>query len=167
MAYHQTLESKTAQTVLQQPSEVVIGGHTYTVAPPTTATLIRVSELVSQLPSLKLDGDQLVAECLGVAQDCRVLGDIAAVLVLGAPRHQSSLCGIWGLRMAREKRRREALAREILETATPAELNRMVAKALSGMDLGDFFALTTFLLEVNILRRTRKVEENGTTASGR
>ena len=43
----QTIEAKTAQTVLQEPKEIKIGEKIYSVAPPSLGTLILVSEAVS------------------------------------------------------------------------------------------------------------------------
>ncbi|MCC8155482.1 MAG: hypothetical protein LIP01_15645 [Tannerellaceae bacterium] len=48
-----TIESKVADTILERKMKLEIGGKYYEVAPPTTATLILVSELVAQLPPYK------------------------------------------------------------------------------------------------------------------
>ena len=53
--------------------------------------------------------------------------------------------------------RKEALAREVLEELSPRELNNTVTSLLSSMNIADFFGLTTFLTEVNLLHQ-RKVE---------
>lgn len=80
----ETIEQKVSETILQKMQEVTIGGATYQVAPPTTSTLILASEHISKLPSIKLDGDKILVETLYIAKDCRVLGDIVAILILGA-----------------------------------------------------------------------------------
>ncbi|MEG2281741.1 MAG: hypothetical protein RSB93_00770, partial [Rikenellaceae bacterium] len=77
------IENKVADTILQEPQEVEVGGVKYSVAPPTTATLIRVSELVSEMPHIKMTSKNILYEVLNVAKDCRVIGDIIAVLILG------------------------------------------------------------------------------------
>jgi hypothetical protein len=79
-----SLEQKTANAVLQQPVEVEIGTKKYSVAPPSVATLILVSAAVSKLPAITLDSKNIASDCLCIAKDCRPLGEIAAILILGA-----------------------------------------------------------------------------------
>jgi hypothetical protein len=52
-----TIESRAAKTV-------TVGGKTYGVSPPSIATLILVSEAVSQLPAVNADSDDLFSESL-------------------------------------------------------------------------------------------------------
>lgn len=144
-----------------------MGNTTYSVAPPSIATLILVSEAVAKLPHLKLNDTDVVRESLAVAKDCHALGEILAILILGAK----------AINTARPKKRFSRffcrqkttdpvaeLAEELLETLTPSEMHSLVTQLLAGMDLGDFFAVTTFLTEINILRQTKV--ESATTAFG-
>jgi hypothetical protein len=149
-----------------------VGGNTYKAAPPSTATLILVSEAVSQLPKIALDAEKIVEETLSVAKDCRILGEIVAILILGAkniteikktPQIKEKRY-LWGLIRVKKTveveeviNRKEALAREVLEELSPRELNNTVTSLLSSMNIADFFGLTTFLTEVNLLHQ-RKVE---------
>jgi len=163
-----TIEQKVAEAILQKEVKVKVGDKKYTAAPPSTATLILVSEAVSRLPHIKLDPDNVVGECLSVAKQCRELGDVAAILLLGA-RHINDTVRtqqteekryLWGLirrrrTVIREESQKDAVAREVLETLTPSELNTLIAQLLQGMELGDFFGLTTFLTEINLLRQTK------------
>lgn len=169
-----TLEEKAADTILQRAAIVKIGGKEYEAAPPSIATLILVSEAVSRLPQRKLDDKSIVSECLAVAKDCRPLGDIAAIMILGA-RHINDKTNDphteqkgWFRRLFSRKSntvtKKEALAQEIIDTYTPSELHGLITMLLQRMDLADFFALTTFLTEVNLLRQTKV--ETGTTAYG-
>ena len=169
-----TLEEKAADTILQRAAKVKIGGTEYEAAPPSIATLILVSEAVSRLPQRKLDDKSIVSECLAVAKDCRPLGDIAAIMILGA-RHINDKTNDphteqkgWFRRLFSRKSntvtKKEALAQEIIDTYTPSELHGLITMLLQRMDLADFFALTTFLTEVNLLRQTKV--ETGTTAFG-
>ena len=175
-----TIESKVAAAILQQGEEVTVGAKTYTVAPASTATLILASEAVSRLPQVTLDPAKVVEESLSIAKDCRPLGDIAAILILGA-KHLTEVVKtrqtvrkrrLWGLIRWETKEeveyivdRKAELATELLENLSPQELNGLVVRLLKKMELGDFFGLTTFLTEINLLRRTKV--ETGTTASGR
>jgi len=163
-----TIEQKVAEAILQKEVKVKVGDKEYTAAPPSTATLILVSEAVSRLPHIKLDPDNVVGECLSVAKQCRELGNVAAILLLGARHindtvrtaHTEEKRCMWGLirhrrTVIREESQKDAVARELLETLKPSELNSLVAQLLQGMELGDFFGLTTFLTEINLLRQTK------------
>lgn len=175
-----TLEGKVADTVLQRVREVEIGGRTYAVAPPTVATLILVSEAISQLPARALDPANVVGESLGMARDCRPLGDVAAILILGARncapvparyerRRAAGIAGLLGRTVevlaSPSRDPVNELSARILGEFSPGALHMLIASLLQQMDLGDFFALTTFLSETNILRQTKVVTE--ATASGR
>jgi hypothetical protein len=158
-----TLETKTADTVLQQPVEVEIGGKTYKVAPPSTATLILVSAAVSKLPKISLDTENIASESLYIAKDCEALGEIVAILILGAKGLKETKKEFFGLKTV-ETDRKGILANKVLTELTPKQLSDMLGKLLAGMDLAFFFATTNSLIEINLLRRTRETE---TTASGR
>lgn len=155
-----TIESKAAKTILQKPEIIKVGNETFEVAPPSTATLILLSEAVSKLPDYKLDEDRLFTEVLATAQDCKALGEIGAILILGAKRinERRKLFGI-----INRKSEKDRLAQKLLTDLTPRELNEVIAKILQSLEIGNFFGLTTSLTEVNLLRRTREV---ATTASG-
>lgn len=173
-----TIEEKAAEVILQRPMEVVVGERTYTVAQPSVATLILVSEQVSTLPRIVTDAQKVVEESLSIAKDCKAVGDIAAILILGA-RHLTETEEtekkavkryLWGLVrretvVVEEKvvNRKEQLARELLETYTPKELYLLVASLLQRMEIADFFGLTTFLIEINLMRPT-KVETEATVS---
>lgn len=177
--HKKTVEQQVAETILQKTDEITVGGKTYTVAPPSTATLILVSEEVSRLPHLVLDPEKVVEESLAVAKDCLPLGNIAAILILGAKNIKTTV----KTRQTKEKRylwglirrhvsvdveqvydRKAELAKELLEDYSPKSLNMLIGGLLHKMELGDFFGLTTFLTEINLLRPTKVVTE--ATASG-
>ena len=169
-----TTEQKVAQEILQESETIEIGGRVFSVAPPSVATLIKASEAVSQLPRLELDKEDIVSDSLRVAKDCRKIGDILAVLILGARQiRQAEKVRENGLKRAIRaifgKRGRADIVRELaddlLEGMTPHDLQSLAVRLLSRMQLSDFFALTTFLQEVNMTRPTKVVRE--TTASGR
>ena len=126
------------------------------------------------------EGESIVQPCLAIAQDCAPIGEIAAILILGAKGltevskeklevEERCLFGLFRRKKAVEVERtvdrKAELARELLEEHTPSELFTIITKLLATMELSDFFATTTFLIEINLLRQT-KVVENPTTASG-
>lgn len=166
-----TLEEKTAQTLLQAPKRIRIGDTEYTVSPPTLATLVLVSSLISQLPHRILDKDYIAEECLAIAKDCGKLGCIAAAIILGADgynktrerdaRPRQRLFGLIPLGKAKTcspKCDGVMLGEKIMSTLSPSEMNKLLADLLSSLELTDFFALTTFLAGINMTRAT-KVEK--------
>lgn len=161
-----TTEGKVAQEVLQQTEEITVGGKTYTFNPPSVATLILASEAISRLPQVKLNPEHLAEDSLFAARDCRPLGEVVAIFLLGA-RHLTETVkapqrggkrGIWGF-FARGKERvidrKAELAQKLLEELTPRELHNLTAQLLQRMQLADFFGLTTFLIDINLTRPTR------------
>lgn len=152
----ETIESKVAGAVLEKAIPVTVGGKIYKIAPPSTGTLILVSEKIAELPA-DWQGDVFDA-VLRNAKDCRALGDIAAILVLGAARIESN-------RPKWLKKDQAALAKHLLNTVSIAGLKLIIKTGLSSLGVGDFFGLTTSLIDVNLLKRT-KVEVVKTTASG-
>jgi hypothetical protein len=174
-----TLEQKVSETILQQPVTITVGEKKYETAPPSTATLILVSETVSMLPHVSLDNKNLVEESLYVAKDCRVLGDIIAILILGAKhlietvkrreiKEKRYLCGLFRRKYEIEVEetidRKAELAKILLEDLSPRELQNLTARLLQKMQIADFFGLTTFLIEINLMRQTKV--ETETIASG-
>ena len=160
------IEQRVAETILQKTQKVEIGGVTYEIAPPTTATLILASGLIAQLPAIALDNKKILDETLYIAKDCRVLGDILAVLILGAKNVRTTKevvkKRLFGLIQGREQvtvDNQAALSAILLENLSPSELNDHLALLLRTMQVSDFFGLTTSLIEVNLLRQTRGVVE--------
>ena len=177
----QTIEGKVAETILQMPDEVRVGDTTYTVAPPSAATIILVSEAVSRLPQVRFDRGSVLEDTLRHARDCKALGEIGATLILGA-RHINDTVGanevtvrrrrLFGLlpdKVVTERveslRRRDIIARQLMEEMTPREMATLIGTLLGKMQVSDFFELTTFLTEINLTRPTKV--ETGQTASGR
>ena len=173
----QTIEDKVAKTILQQPEEIKVGDKTYKVAPPSVATLILISGAVSRLPHIHLNEEKIMEETLCIAKNCQLLGDIAAILILGA-KHINDIVTIrqierkqhlWGLFHTNHitvstETKKEQLSRELLEETTPRELHNIIVQMLLKMQVADFFALTTFLTEINLMRPTKVVTDP--TASG-
>ena len=165
-----TIEQKVGDAVLQRPKEININGRHYTVAPPSVSTLILASEAISLLPQVQLDKAKIVEEVLFVAKDCRILGDIAAILILGAKGLKETVTtkrkyffGLFARSITETVDRKAELSKWLLEELDTAQLNKLIFELLKDFNLGDFFGTTTFLIEINLLRPTKVVE---TTASG-
>ena len=165
-----TIEQRVGEAVLQKPKEVVIGDKTFTVAPPSTATLLLVSESISLLPQVSLNKDKIVEEVLFIAKDCRALGDIIATLILGSKNltetvkiEKKRFFGLFNDTVTKTIDRKAELAEWLLAELDPTHMNKIFFNLIKDFQLGDFFGLTTFLIDINILRPTKVVE---TTAYG-
>lgn len=174
-----TTEQKVAQAVLQQPTTIQVGDRFIEAAPPTIATLILASAAVSELPQQVLNDKQIVEESLFIAKDCSVLGDVVAILLLGAKgvketikkpvkRRKKGFMGLLGFTHTIEQEetidRKAELSKYLLENVSPSHLRSIMFQLLNKMQLGDFFGLTTFLIDLNLLRPTKV--ETTTTAFG-
>lgn len=154
-----TTEQKAAGAILQKPKEVVIGGVTYQVAPPSTATLILVSELVSTLPKVQFDNSidektglpkvDVITKALNIAKDCRVIGEIVATLIIGAKELSKPF---------QFKDKVKKLSRQALEELSPKEIADLTVDLLQGMETGFFLGLTTSLIEINLTKTTKETE---------
>ena len=167
-----TTEEKVAGEILQKPEEIRAGGRTYLFNPPSVATLIMVSEAVSRLPRLELDKGNIVSETLRVAKDCRKIGEILAIFLIGAKRireeEKVSKKGwkrlAWAFRRRKDPGTVDRLASRLLEELSPKEMQSLAVQLITRMQTTDFFGLITFLIESSMTRPTKVME---TTASGR
>lgn len=154
-----TVESKTAKAILEEPTDYLIQGVAIKAAPPSTATLIKVSELVSQMPSINNDTEQMIHESLRTAKHCSILGKIAAYLLLGVQGFQTiEQKTFMGLIPYKKKVTAGELADMILHEP-PSFLSQIIIERLNALEVADFFGITTSLAEVNILKQTKKAEE--------
>ena len=155
-----TIEQAVAETILEKRQKINIGGKQYDIAPPSIATLILVSEAIARLPKQDFNPEKIVQESLNYAKHSRILAEIAAIIILGArqclgrekDRQEHSK---WRLfRRNRHTRDVKRLTDEIIFNMSPRELNTLFARVLKTMELSDFFGLTTFLTEINLLQQT-------------
>lgn len=177
----QTIESATADAIFERVKAITIGGVEYLIAPPTLATLILVSEVVSYLPKIKLNRDDVFNDVMREARHYRGLADIAAILILGAQRLEveeeqevdevvtTKWLGIIPRKRVVRTRRtvkvdmRKRIADRMLNVEL-SELSAAVSTILKMMQIDHFFALATFLSEINLTKPTKVAK---TTASGR
>ena len=155
-----TIESKVAATILERNITFEIDGEKYEIAPPSLATLILVSEIISTLPTFEnLDKKQWLDIVAHHAKDFKPLGEIAAVLILGA-KNLTEERKFFGLIKRRKKvveiiDRKSELANAILLNVRPSELNDMIIERLKQNEAASFFAIITSLSAVNILKPTK------------
>lgn len=145
-----------ADALLQKGGVMRIGGAEYTVAPPTIATLARVSAIVAEMPAQDLDENKVLTESLRIAKDvAKPVARIMATLIVGEKRP--------GLRSIKDEIKLRKIADHIYRSASPNEIRELLTRLLQHQEVGSFFGLTAFLLEVGITKPTREAE---TTASG-
>lgn len=164
------VQANVSNTILQKPIDSVrIGEKEYTIPAPTLATIIRVSELVSQCPVMPVDGDpsalkdsDIIYYSLHFAKEYHVLGEVLAVMILGAKVCDEPVTkrnGLLGIHRV-TKSRKAWLGDEILNSIRPTELLKLLIRLVQSLDIAPFFAVTTSLNAINLLRPTkRKVSE--------
>lgn len=166
-----TVESIIADTILQNPKKIVLGGKEYEVARPTTATLIEVSKYIASLPEIPEPQKQesVIIHAFAYACDCPFIGDICAILILGKKNLKgtrvvvrSRLFGLIKERRTVEVDRQKELAQELLENCSNKELHDLISDCLGMQQVAFFLSITDSLREANLLRRTKTT----TIASG-
>ena len=165
----QTIESKVASAILEKKiGSIEIEGKTYDIAPPSVATLILISEIISTLPIVeRVPNDKIVNSVLHYAKDFRALGDICAILILGAKHlieeveetHERRIFGLFKKRYTTRRTidRQAELSRLIIENVRPSVIFNVIVQRLQDMEVGSFFSITTSLSEANILKPTKEV----------
>lgn len=154
-----TPETKTADALLQRPQDITLGDKTYTVSPPSLATLILVSEELSLLPAdlfSREDEPNVTAYVLRSARHAHGLARAIARLLLGAPMPFPSalerLLNRWRPDPV------ERLSRQLAHRHSPRELAVGFVQLTERLEVGDFFALTAFLSALRVTAPT-KIEE--------
>lgn len=167
-----TTEALVSEAILEQEREVTVGGQTFRVKPPTLATLIEASRHISRLPQEILTEDNIVQDTLRFARYAEPIADALCVLVDGAEKcpcetQKGGKIGFqWLKGVIMRFGHRRGLKRKIMYRLTPSQLQELLSSVLQRMELGDFFALSTFLCQVNQTKPT-KVETTGAQARGR
>lgn len=167
----QTIESKVAAAILEKPiATIELDGVKYNIAPPSISTLILVSEIISTLPQVnEVPKDKIVYSALHHAKDFKQLGDIVAVLILGAKGLTETVTRkvvkkrFFGLIKSETEEtvtidRKAELSKLVLDNIRPSVMLNIIVRRLNDLEIGDFFGITTSLAEANILSPTKEVE---------
>ncbi len=141
-----TVQKRVTDTILENAQTVVLGGKRYRMAPPTMGTLIMVSQHISELPDFSMESENLLNTVMKNAKDANAVSEVCAILILGAKKIKRGPLG--RLRLHR-------LARRITFNASPKEVLRAIKTTIYGMNLSDFFTLTTFLQGINVTEPTK------------
>ena len=162
MAKKEKIEKSVAKVILEKEGKVIISKREYNLAPPSMATLILVSELATDFPPIDKDADNVLYEVLRTAKDCKIVGKIIATLILGAKsiKENSRSRRKWWCWWRKNKPLEvDRLAEEILDECPPRDISEIFVNRLTALQISDFFGLTTSLSEVNLLRKTKEVED--------
>lgn len=157
------IETQTSNLLNDTPTTIVLGGATYQIAPPTFANLARISGEISKLEMGTIDPEHLAEDVIREARHGYQLARIIATAI------EETELATWYQRMwrkIRERITRTSLADRIYKTATPSEATQAFAEILQTLQLGDFFAFTTFLSGARVTRATKVETETGATAPG-
>lgn len=157
------IEVQTSKLLSDTLTTIVVGGATYQIAPPTFANLARISSEIAQLEIGTIDPAQLAEGVLREACHGYQLARIIATAIEETQR-QTRYERLWN--KLRERITRTTLADRIYRTATPSEATQAFAEILQTLQLGDFFAFTTFLSGARITRATKVESATGATAPG-
>jgi hypothetical protein len=154
----------TADAILQNPVKVTVGERTYSIAPPTIATLIEASKYIAHIPDINIDesnDESIIAGVLSEAKNCAYIGDITAILMLGKKNLVSEKKYLFGL-ITRKVDNVSKLSKVLLENLSVIELHGLVFKSLKMHQPDFFFGLLIFLKSINQI----KPAKTPTTASG-
>lgn len=166
-----TIEQRVAAAILEKATDSIeIGGEVYPLGDPCTATLVLVSELISTMPIVdkKVPREQIVYSVLHYAKDFKTLGELCAILILGAGHlteereitEYERFCGVFRRKVVRKVviDKKALLAREISLNIRPSVMFNCIIQRLQDMEVAHFFSIITSLSEANILKPTREVE---------
>jgi len=143
------IETKTAETILQRPMTITLGGKEYEVAPPSIATLIGVSEAVTDLPDMDdLDAQEAAFWTFRNAKKCQAIVKATSILIMGERDY------------TKDKKKRKSIE-ESVRNCQPKELLNAISTMLGGLQVTDFFAVTAFLSGVNLLKTEKTMTVPG------
>ena len=160
-----TIENLVASAILEKDiAEMDIDGKVYKIAPPSIATLILVSEIISHFPIVEQDvpKEKVLYYVLHYAKQFSALGELVAKGLVEERVEITEKRYLFGLIRRKQERKilvdkKAELAKIILENVSPTKLFDIVVKRLNKLEITSFFAITTSLSEANILKPTKEV----------
>ena len=154
-----TLEQNVADIILQNKEEIKIGEKTFNVPQPVTSTLIEVSKYISFLPEMKISDDveEVLAEVLRYAHESDSFADILAIMMLGRKRLTETVIERKYLIFRKTKVvNNQAIVKDwLLDNFNSDELYQLMSELFKMLKVDFFLAITTFLKEVNLTKKTK------------
>lgn len=159
------MEEKVAQTLLEEPTTIIIGGEAYKVAPPSIITLVRASKYISKIPADTISEGNIFGSIIHNAEEYENIAWAVAVILLGNRFTETVHPPFWQF-WKRKKiiTQGEVLANKLTK-APVSEISEAFFKALGQMDIRSFFVISTSLKGMMITKPTKEVE-NETIVSG-
>ena len=159
------MEEQVAQTLLEEPITVTIGGEAYKVAPPSIFTLVRASKYISKIPTDTISEGNIFGSIIHNAEEYENIAWAISVIVLGDDFAEVSPYPKWHFwRKNKNITKGEILAKKLINTPI-TEVSDAFFKVLGQMDIRAFFVITTSLKGMMITKPTKEVETE-MTASG-
>ena len=154
-----TLEQNVADIILQNSEEIKIGDKIVKVPQPVTSTLIEVSKYISFIPEMKISDDveEVLAEVLRYAHESDSFADILAIMMLGRKRLTETLIERKYLIFRKTKVvNNQAIVKDwLLDNFNSDELYQLMSELFKMLKVDFFLAITTFLKEVNLTKKTK------------
>ena len=152
------MEEKVAQTLLEEPTTIIIGGEAYKVAPPSIITLVRASKYISKIPANTIDENNIFGSIVDNAEDYENIAWAVAVILLGNRFTEIVRPPFWQFwKQKKHITQGEVLANKLTK-APISELSEAFFKTLGQMDIRSFFVVTTSLKGMMITKPTKEVE---------
>ena len=159
------MEEQVAQTLLEEPTTVTIGGEAYQVAPPSIFTLVRASKYISKIPTDTINETNILGSIIHNAEEYENIAWAIAVILLGNHFTEVVTYPKWQFwRKTKNITKGEMLANKLINTPI-TEVSAAFFNMLAQMDIRPFFAISTSLKGMMITKPTKEVE-NEMTASG-
>ena len=144
------VKKKVSEAILGDKFPIKVGKRVFMCNKCSVEGMIRLSALIPEDMQIDPKGD-MIAQVFAIAKDSGFINDIMATLMIRKTGLFPNL-------------RRRRLAKYYPCVKTPTEMYQDFKVLIGTEEIPRFFELTTFLLETNILKPTRKVE--ATTVSG-
>ena len=159
------MEEQVAQTLLEEPTTVTIGGEAYKVAPPSIFTLVRASKYISKIPTNTISEGNIFGSIIHNAEEYENIAWAISAILLGKKFTEIVTYPKWQFwRKKNNVTKGEILAKKLINTPIN-EVSSAFFKVLGQIDIRAFFVITTSLKGMMITKPTKEVE-NETTASG-
>lgn len=159
------MEEQVAQTLLEEPTTVTIGGEAYKVAPPSIFTLVRASKYISKIPTDTISEGNIFGSIIHNAEEYENIAWAISAILLGKKFTEIVTYHKWQFwRKKNNVTKGEILAKKLINTPIN-EVSSAFFKVLGQIDIRAFFVITTSLKGMMITKPTKEVE-NETTASG-
>lgn len=159
------MEEQVAQTLLEEPTAVTIGGEAYQVAPPSIFTLVRASKYISKIPTDTINEGNILGSIIHNAEEYENIAWAIAVILLGKKFTEIVTYPKWQFwRKKKNVTRGELLAKKLINTPI-TEVSAAFFKVLGQIDIRAFFVVSTSLRGMMITKPTKEVETE-MTASG-